>query len=250
MIFSAIANRLNKKLYRRKYRRMLQQWEDDGGDEKLRYDYYLNSNSFVMDLGGYEGEWTENIHQKFGCQVAIFEPVRKFAEKIKNKFSQNEAIKICQYGLGSSSRTDTIYLWGAGTSTFRKRAKAEEIRIVDIKKWFSDHNMQSVQLMKINIEGGEFDLFTDEVISAFSESSFIIEIHDFKFDDGKNKRKALIDSFKDFDVEMVKSRPKQWSDIDQITALSDNDRALVCSEGRRVLGEWLVATPRKQSMGR
>ena len=158
MIFSAIANRLNKKLYRRKYRHMLQQWEDDGGDEKLRYDYDLNSNSFVMDLGGYEGEWTENIHQKFGCQVAIFEPVRKFAEKIKNKFSQNEAIEVCQYGLGSSSRTDTIYLWGAGTSTFRKRAKAEEIRIVDIKEWFSDHNMQSVQLMKINIEGGEFEL--------------------------------------------------------------------------------------------
>ena len=105
-------------------------------------------------------------------------------------------------------------------------------------------------LVLCDIEGGEFDLFTDEVISAFSQSSFIIEIHDFKFDDGKNKRKALIDSFKDFDVEMVKSKPKQWSDIDQITELSDNDRALVCSEGRRVLGEWLVATPRKQSMGR
>ena len=104
-------------------------------------------------------------------------------------------------------------------------------------------------LVLCDIEGGEFDLFTDEVISAFSQSSFIIEIHDFKFDDGRNKRKALIDSFKDFDVEMVKSRPKQWSDIDQITELSDNDRALVCSEGRRVLGEWLVATPRKQSMG-
>ena len=104
-------------------------------------------------------------------------------------------------------------------------------------------------LVLCDIEGGEFDLFTDEVISVFSQSSFIIEIHDFKFDDGKNKRKALIDSFKDFDIEMVKSRPKQWSDIDQITELSDNDRALVCSEGRRVLGEWLVATPRKQSMG-
>ena len=104
-------------------------------------------------------------------------------------------------------------------------------------------------LVLCDIEGGEFDLFTDEVISVFSQSSFIIEIHDFKFDDGKNKRKALIDSFKDFDIEMVKSRPKRWSDIDQITELSDNDRALVCSEGRRVLGEWLVATPRKQSMG-
>ncbi len=104
-------------------------------------------------------------------------------------------------------------------------------------------------LVLCDIEGGEFELFTDQVISAFSQSTFIIEVHDFKFDDGQNKREALIDCFKDFDVEMVKSRPKQWSDIDQITALSDNDRALVCSEGRRVLGEWLVAIPRKTEHG-
>jgi hypothetical protein len=54
-----------------------------------------------------------------------------------------------------------------------------------------------------------------------------------------------MDTFKDFDVEMLQSKPKQWSDIGQITVLGDNDRALVCSEGRRVLGEWLIATPAK-----
>lgn len=100
-------------------------------------------------------------------------------------------------------------------------------------------------LLLCDIEGGEFDLFTDEVISAFKQSTFIIEIHDFKFDNGKDRRQVLMDAFKDFDVEMVQSKPKQWSDISQITALGDNDRALVCSEGRRVLGEWLVAIPRK-----
>ena len=104
-------------------------------------------------------------------------------------------------------------------------------------------------LVLCDIEGGEFDLFTDEVIGAFSQSSFIIEIHDFKFDDGKKRRQKLIDAFKNFDIEMVKSKPKQWSDIDQITELGDNDRALVCSEGRRVLGEWLVAIPRKTDYG-
>ena len=158
MNFSAIANRLNKKLYRRKHRRVLQTWKDDGGDERLRYDYDLNSNAFVMDLGGYEGKWTVNIREKFRCQVAIFEPVKKFSETIKDTFSQDDNVEICQYGLGGSSRTETIYLWGAGTSTFRKRAKAEEIRIVDIAQWFSDRNIQTVQLMKINIEGGEFEL--------------------------------------------------------------------------------------------
>ena len=64
MNFSAIANRLNKKLYRRKHRRVLQTWKDDGGDERLRYDYDLNSNAFVMDLGGYEGKCGQSIFVK------------------------------------------------------------------------------------------------------------------------------------------------------------------------------------------
>jgi hypothetical protein len=100
-------------------------------------------------------------------------------------------------------------------------------------------------LLLCDIEGGEFDLFSDEVVAVFKRSTFIIEIHDFKFDDGQKRKQALIDTFKDFDVEIVKSKPKQWSTIEQIVALNDNDRALVCSEGRRALGEWLFATPKQ-----
>ncbi len=99
-------------------------------------------------------------------------------------------------------------------------------------------------LLLCDIEGGEFDLFTADVVQAFSQSTFIIEIHGFKFINGAEKKQTLIDLFNNHNVEIIKSQPKQWSDIPQIIALNDNDRALVCSEGRRVLGEWLVATPK------
>lgn len=158
MIFDALANRLNKKLYRREHRRMLQKWSADGGDDRLRYDYNLNRDSFVMDLGGYEGEWTNKIHSRYQCRVAVFEPVETFANSMRQHFNGNDDIEIFQCGLGGSSRTETIYLWGAGTSSFRKRAKAEEIRIVDVKEWFDEHQIASVNLLKINIEGGEFEL--------------------------------------------------------------------------------------------
>ena len=101
-------------------------------------------------------------------------------------------------------------------------------------------------LLLCDIEGGEFDLFTKDVVSAFNRSMFIIELHDevFEYDNAVQKRKILIDLFSDFDVQIIQSKPKQWSDIPQISALSDNDRALVCSEGRRGLGEWLIAIPK------
>ena len=100
-------------------------------------------------------------------------------------------------------------------------------------------------LILCDIEGGEFDLFTDDVVAEFNKSTFIIELHDFKFDKAQKKRNTLIDRFKDFNVKIIQSKPKQWTNIEQITKLGDNDRALICSEGRRVLGEWLIATPKK-----
>lgn len=158
MYLEAIANRLNKKLYRRKHRRLVQRWYADGGDARFRYDYQLNGDSFVMDLGGYEGEWAGNIYARYGCRIAIFEPVAAFEKSIRERFQSIDDIEVFQYGLGGSSRAERIYLYGAGTSTFRKRGEGEEIRIIDVEQWLDERAVDSVQLMKINIEGGEFEL--------------------------------------------------------------------------------------------
>lgn len=158
MNLDVIANRLNKKLYRRKHRRMVHKWRADGGDARFRYDYDLGNDSFVMDLGGYEGQWTSDIYSRYRCRIAIFEPVAAFAASIRQRFHQNDDIEVFQYGLGGFSKTEMIYLWGAGTSAYRKRSDGEEIRIIDVETWFDEHQVDSVQLMKINIEGGEFEL--------------------------------------------------------------------------------------------
>jgi hypothetical protein len=98
MNFEEFENRLNKRLYRRTHRRILKQWEADGGDARFRYDYPLTKNSFVIDLGGYEGQWTSEIHSKYGCRVVVFEPVRKFAQALSERFEANEDIEVSNSG--------------------------------------------------------------------------------------------------------------------------------------------------------
>ena len=82
MGFEALANRLNKRLYRRKQREMVKKWRDDGGDRRFRYSYPLDRSSFVMDLGGYEGQWASGLYSRYRCRIWVFEPVRRFAEAI------------------------------------------------------------------------------------------------------------------------------------------------------------------------
>jgi len=40
-------------------------WEDDNGDFTKILDYPIDSTSQVIELGGYIGEWTEKIVNKF-----------------------------------------------------------------------------------------------------------------------------------------------------------------------------------------
>ena len=184
MNFEELANRLNKKLYRRKHRKMIKRWRDDGGDCRFRYSYPLDQRSFVIDLGGYRGQWTSALYSRYRCRISVFEPVRRFAEALDEKFKQNEDIEVSRFGLGAVSKSETIYIHGAGSSTYRKQTEAEEIRIVDVKQWFDENSVASVALLKINIEGGEYDLLDRLIQTRLIESieNIQVQFHNFTVD--------------------------------------------------------------------
>ena len=184
MNFEELANRLNKKLYRRKHRKMVKRWRDDGGDCRFRYSYPLDQRSFVIDLGGYRGQWTSALYSRYRCRISVFEPVRRFAEALDEKFKQNEDIEVSRFGLGAVSKSETIYIHGAGSSTYRKQTEAEEIRIVDVKQWFDENSVASVALLKINIEGGEYDLLDRLIQTRLIESieNIQVQFHNFTVD--------------------------------------------------------------------
>lgn len=136
----------------------MRRWRSDHGDETLRLNYSLNSESVVLDLGGYRGDWAHNIHERYGCTVHVFEPVQSFADGIVRRFDGNEAIHVHRCGLGSTTRDERIGLSADASSMFHSEGAQETIRIVDAAAWFAAHEVPRVDLMKINIEGGEYEL--------------------------------------------------------------------------------------------
>jgi FkbM family methyltransferase len=158
MDIERLKNRINKKLYRREHRDHVRRWWADGGDERYRFDYPLTPGSYVLDMGGYEGQWASDIYARHRCRISVFEPVHDYAEKIRRRFVHNDDIEVFEFGLGESNRTEVIYIRGAGSSAYGKKAEETTMRLVDVKKWFDEHNVSHVDLMKINIEGGEFEL--------------------------------------------------------------------------------------------
>ncbi|MBN1237746.1 MAG: FkbM family methyltransferase [Gammaproteobacteria bacterium] len=158
MIGRALGEKLRKRKHKRAYRAMIRQWYADGGDEAMRFDYPLGRDALVMDLGGYEGQWASDLYSRYRCRILVFEPVAGFASRIADRFRHNDDIEVFDYGLGAATRTETIHLKGASSSTYRSDAATETIRIADAAEWLQDHAVARVHLMKINIEGGEFEL--------------------------------------------------------------------------------------------
>jgi len=76
-------------------------WNYCRGDETFRLNYQLNSDSLVFDVGGYLGDWSDAIYQKYQCKIWIFEPVKLYYQKMSKKFSNISKIRVFNFGLGS-----------------------------------------------------------------------------------------------------------------------------------------------------
>lgn len=141
----------------------LYRWYSEGGDLTHNIDCDLTEDSIVFDVGGHTGNWAEQIYNKYNCTIYVFEPVKEFFDTIIKRFAGNNKVKAFHIGLGDKTYTTDINLTAdlVGTSVHRETGitgKVESINVVDIIEFIEEHKIESVDLLKLNIEGGEFPL--------------------------------------------------------------------------------------------
>jgi FkbM family methyltransferase len=151
------------------------------GDKTLRLDYNLDENSIVFDLGGYEGQWASDIFSKYQSYVYIFEPYTPFFENIKNRFLKNGKIKVFNFGLAAKSSDSHLSFNGDNTSSYINKGECVPIQLVDFMEFYASQNFKLIDLIKINIEGAEYDLLESLIIRGeLSKIKNIqVQFHDF-----------------------------------------------------------------------
>ncbi len=155
-------------------------WFKIQGDKTLRLDYDLNESSLVFDVGGYEGQWASDIFSKYCCFIHVFEPVEEFAENIEKRFYKNKKIIVHRFGLSNKNETVKIALAKDGSSTFKTGGNMESIVLVKAIDFMQENNIKKIDLMKINIEGGEYDLLEHLIDLGFINNikNIQIQFHD------------------------------------------------------------------------
>ncbi len=156
-------------------------WFQIQGDKSLRLDYDLNTNSIVFDIGGYEGKWAANIFSKYCCFIHIFEPVIEFASRIENKFSRNKKVTVYKFGLSNENKTSKISVDKNSSSFYESGNTIINARLVRAIDFIRKNRIGKIDLMKINIEGGEYDLLEHLIDSGFIKNitNVQVQFHDF-----------------------------------------------------------------------
>jgi FkbM family methyltransferase len=162
--------------------RMAEHWARDRGDLTYRLEYELDANSTVFDLGGYEGQWTSNIFSKYGCNVFVFEPIVEYAQQIQVRFRQNAKIQVFPFGLGPSDCQLPISKKLDQSSVVLQDGEIVMASFREATQFITgDLGLSHVDLMKINIEGAEYDLLQHLIAQQWitNISNLQIQFHDF-----------------------------------------------------------------------
>jgi len=138
----------------------IDRWYRDGCEDTLRLEYPLTSESVVFDVGGYRGDFTEKIAARYDSWVYVFEPVPAFFDLLVEKFRSNPKVKIFNFGLSKSDEVTSIALSDNGSSVYRRGETTTSIRLRDIRSFVEELGIKRIDLIKINIEGGEYVLLS------------------------------------------------------------------------------------------
>ena len=138
----------------------------DNVDKKYKFKD-LNSDSVVIDIGGFKGDWAFYIADNYKCTVHVFEPFKINYYKIMlRRLFHN---KIILHNLAISDRKGTLdffitsnsdghSIYDRSKSKLKKSVKKSSVKSTSLRDFFTENSIEKVDLIKMNCEGAEIEI--------------------------------------------------------------------------------------------
>ncbi len=169
-------------------------WFYINGDERYLLSHSLNSDSVVFDVGGYKGVFTDRVLHKYNPQkIYIFEPVSDYYLYLVEKYKSRKNVILYNFGLADCNKQEYISIREDGSSVYRDGNKKEKISLVDISEFIRVKKIKNIDLMSINIEGGEYPLINKLLDSGLVKRVDVIQVQFHKISDAsEDERQRLV----------------------------------------------------------
>lgn len=160
------------------------------GGMRLLMEVDLPPKAYILDFGGYHGDFSASFQPRDVARIDIFEPVPRFSEIIENRFMDDNRIQVHGYAIGKTSRRERFALDASATG----KSNTGDVD-VDFREAGVLNEIQSdfFDLVKMNIEGGEYELIEslDEINYLRKMKIILVQFHNFNGEDFSQARLTL-----------------------------------------------------------
>jgi FkbM family methyltransferase len=147
------------------------------------YTRMIDKDSVVVDLGANRGDFSSQITSLFGCQSYAVEA----SPKLLTEMPDNPLIKKFNYVINRTNEPVKFNLAllndeCSSINYLPDEMNQETVTLegVTLEKFLDDNNLENIDLLKVDIEGAEIELFdslSDETICSMKQIT--VEFHDF-----------------------------------------------------------------------
>jgi FkbM family methyltransferase len=163
----------------------------------------LENQDLVLDIGANVGLWTKYILSKGAGKVYCFEPNLKAIDHLKSTLKEDTNTHVIEKAVYKEKATLQFHIDDANSlvsSLIPEPGKSPSYNVdaITLEDAINLTGHQNIDLVKIDIEGAEFEII-ENLSREISDriNSFLIEFHDFYFDNGMHKVDSLEQKLKD-----------------------------------------------------
>jgi FkbM family methyltransferase len=163
-------------------------WYAANGDQTLRLNYpHLNEQSVVVDVGARHGDWAGPIKQKYNCNVYCFDVIEEFVNDLLNK-----GFTAYKYAISNTNGYISMGITESEASIFHDE-NAFSVECIDTKSMFEKIEEQSIDLLKMNIEGSEYDVVEDLLNQNLIKNIAYLQIQFHAIENFENRYSNICD---------------------------------------------------------
>jgi len=100
----------------------------------------------------------------------------------------------------------------------------------------------------VDIEGGEFDVLDEEFLRASQNAYILIEIHNWIEDFEEKYFNLLLAASRYFEIDTIEPAVRDLTQFSELDEFTDDNRYLICSEGRPNVMRFLRLNPKSAAL--
>ncbi len=165
----------------------------------------LSSDSVVFSFGiGEDISFDAALYNKYQSKMYLFDPTPKSIDFIKNS-PMRDCFNFQAYGIGKISGKVDFHLpvnpnHVSGSMHDHKNVSKVNTIQVDMKCWndlCGELNVKKVDVLKIDIEGAEYDVLDEILNSSINVKQILIEFHSRYYENGEELTRSAIKLIKE-----------------------------------------------------